>query len=300
MDERPAEDLIQLTELLGGYRLDEQGGMVPLDGDLRSQRWETLHSKYPFARTPEEIRAWHREEAAACAAAGLWPGAIQHLNVVLEAHPANSDFRRSRAEAHAALAHWPEAAADFAKDQEGEANLQLAGWHAACLAGAGDWAAHRKACAALLEQFGKNPNQANRLAWCCVRFREGPGDILGPLKLAEQAVAASPQVASWLNTLGAALYRAGRDADAIGKLQDGIKSRNDEGTASDWLFLALAHYRLGHADEAKKWLTKAQQWIDKAPKEGAGALPWDHRLELQLLRAEAEEAILSRKGKPGA
>jgi tetratricopeptide (TPR) repeat protein len=301
-DERPAEDSIRLAEVLAGYQLDEQGGVVPLDGGSFNQRWETLHSKYAFAHTPEEIRAWHREEAAACAAAGLWLGAIQHLDVVLEADLANQDFRRSRAKAHAALAHWQEAAADFAKAQEGEANLQLAGWHAACLAAAGDWAAHRKACAALLAQYGKDVAgiRANDLAWYCVRFRKGPGDVLGCLKLAEQAVAASPKDANWLNTLGAVLYRAGRYADAIGKLQDGIKIRNDVGTASDWLFLALAHHKLGHADESKKWLTKAQQWIDQAPKEGANALPWDQRLELRLLRAEAEEAILSQKGKPGA
>jgi tetratricopeptide (TPR) repeat protein len=297
MDESSAEDVVRLSELLVCHRLDKQGGMIPVDPQTWHRSWYELQAKYPtqFASTPERIRAWHREEAVACAAAGLWPGAIQHLDVVLEADPANRDFRRNRAGAHAALAHWPEAAGDFAKAQEGEANLQLAGWHAACLAAAGEWSSHRKACAALLEQFGKNPDQANDLAWCCVRFRKGPGDVLGTLKLAEQNGATNPKDAKVLNTLGAALYRAGRYTDAIGKLQDGFKIRNDEGTAFDWLFLALAHDKLGHGDEAKKWLAKAQQWINQAPKEGANALPWDQRLELQLLRAEAEEAILSRK-----
>jgi tetratricopeptide (TPR) repeat protein len=273
--------------------------MAPLDLDSWYHSWDNLQAKYRAQLTPgpEEVCAWHREEAVACAVTGLWPGLIQHLEVLLEADPANQDFRRSRAEAHAALGHWPEAAADFDRVQEGEANLQLADWHAACLAAAGDWAAHRKACAALLARFGKDAdgNTANNLAWYCVRFREGPGHVLGPLKLAEQAVAANPKDANWLNTLGAALYRAGRYADAIGKLQDGIRIRNDEGTALDWLFLALAHHQLGHAEEAKKWLTKAQHSIDHEPKEGANALPWSQRLELQLLRAEAEEAILARK-----
>jgi WD40 repeat protein len=55
LDERPAEDLIRLAEVLAGYSLDEQGGMNPLDRDSWSQRWETLHRKYPApsARAPE-------------------------------------------------------------------------------------------------------------------------------------------------------------------------------------------------------------------------------------------------------
>jgi serine/threonine-protein kinase len=215
------------------------------------------------------------------------------MNMLLAGDPANKKLRLSRAEAHAALAHWAEAAADFAKAQEGEPNLQLAGWHAACLAAAGDWGAHRKACAALLEQFGKNPDHANELAWYCVRFRTGPGDVIRPLKLAEQAVEAETDPGAF-STLGAAQYRAARYTDFIDMFEKAIQIHYKD-HPSDTLFLALCHHRLGHADEAKKWLTRAQQWINQAPKVGDEALPWDQRLELELLRAEAEEAILSRK-----
>jgi tetratricopeptide (TPR) repeat protein len=299
VDQRPAEDLIRLAELLTDFRLDEQGGMVPLERDSWMHTWETLHDKYAaqLAPTPEKVRAWHREEAAACLAGGLWEGAILHLDLLLEADPADRDLRSSRAQAHAALGHWKTATEEFAEAQQGEPDLQLAGWHAACLAAAEGGAAHRKACDAILDKFDKDAEalRANDIAWYCVRFREGPAETARPAKLAERSVAEQPGNANWLNTLGAALFRAGRYADAIGKLQDGIKLRNDEGTASAWLFLALAHHRSGHADEAKKWLTKAQHWIDQAPKEGANALPWDQRLELMLLREEAEEVILSGK-----
>jgi hypothetical protein len=51
----------------------------------------------------------------------------------------------------------------------------------------------------------------------------------------------------------------------------------------------------GHSAEAKKWLTKAQQWINHATQEKSkdgtaspNPLPWDQRLELKLFRAEAE------------
>ena len=104
-----------------------------------------------------------------------------------------------------------------------------------------------------------------------------------------------------------------------------MKAHDEGGTAADWLFLAMAHCRLGHMDEAKKWLTKSQQWIDHPPwptnnakqeiqgsvADGVPAvavgpapapvgpippfpLPWDRRLELKLIRAEAEALLKER------
>jgi hypothetical protein len=68
-----------------------------------------------------------------------------------------------------------------------------------------------------------------------------------------------------------------------------------------WLLLALAHHRLGHADEARRWLAKAKLWLDLAeqnpdvPGEGGLAawnmLPWQERVLLQLLRREATAAV---------
>jgi tetratricopeptide (TPR) repeat protein len=294
-DDRPVEDLLRLAELLAGYRLDEQGGMVALDPVTWGQLWTTLRGRYPaqFTSTAEEILTWDRQEADACYAADLTLGVVIHLNPLVEAEPGNWKLRSERGQAHAALGHWLEALADFGKALEREADQQTAGWHTLCLAGGGDWTAHRRACTALLERFGNKGDAETRndIAWDCVRFREGPGDTARPLKLAEQAVAARPRDANYLNTLGAALYRAARLEEAVAKLQEGIRLQETEGTASDWLFLALAHHRLGHAEEAKKWLAKAQRWLDQAPKDGPGALAWNHRLELRLLRAEAEEAI---------
>jgi hypothetical protein len=76
-------------------------------------------------------------------------------------------------------------------------------------------------------------------------------------------------------------------------LEEGIRLQKSEGTTEDWLFLALAHQKLQHAEEARKWLTKAQQWLDQAKDEKPGGpdLSWDRRPELQLIRAEAEALI---------
>ncbi len=59
----------------------------------------------------------------------------------------------------------------------------------------------------------------------------------------------------------------------------------------------MAHHRLGHADEARKWLDKAGGRINQLTKEDLGKadvgipLTWDVRLELRLLRREAEVLV---------
>ena len=39
------------------------------------------------------------------------------------------------------------------------------------------------------------------------------------------------------------------------------------GEVDNWLVLALAHHRLRHAAEARRWLTRADQWIQAQRKE---------------------------------
>ena len=97
-----------------------------------------------------------------------------------------------------------------------------------------------------------------------------------------------------LATLGAALYRAGRFQEAIRSLEGG----------QVWLearaFLAMSHARMGHRNEARRWL-------DRIPDGPAGQAPameddlrrvaWDlstyfWELRLRLLRREAEALIL--------
>jgi Flp pilus assembly protein TadD len=125
------------------------------------------------------------------------------------------------------------------------------------------------------------------------RFREGPTDPLRALKLAEQAVAAQPEEWADLSTLGLALHRAGRSADAIRKLDESIRLQESGGRVYDLLFLSLAHQKVGHAEEARKWLTKAQHWLDQmqADQTEAAKYPWYRRLTWQILRAEAESLI---------
>ena len=112
------------------------------------------------------------------------------------------------------------------------------------------------------------------------------------VKLAEHAVAAQPKSYALLNTLGIACYRAAQFEDAVGRLNEAIQAHGHGGEAWDWLFLALAHQRLGHSPEARQWADKALHWIDQvicenSPGAGGGRTTWEQRFELQLLRSEA-------------
>jgi WD40 repeat protein/serine/threonine protein kinase/tetratricopeptide (TPR) repeat protein len=57
--------------------------------------------------------------------------------------------------------------------------------------------------------------------------------------------------------LGMALYRAKKFDKALPHLQEAMKLR---AWYVDWPALAMTHHQLGHADEAKKWLDKANEY----------------------------------------
>ena len=65
------------------------------------------------------------------------------------------------------------------------------------------------------------------------------------------------------------------------------------GDPQGFAFLALAHHRLGHRAEARRWLDKLAAY---RPKE-TGDLSWDD-VEVRILRREAESLILG--GPPAA
>jgi hypothetical protein len=99
---------------------------------------------------------------------------------------------------------------------------------------------------------------------------------------------ASGNDAGYGGTLGAVLYRAGRPAEAVPRLNAAAKQQG-EGAAEVWLFLALAHSTLAQRDEARKWLERAKVWF----KQNETAGTWTERLERRLLLGEAE-ALLQR------
>ena len=123
----------------------------------------------------------------------------------------------------------------------------------------------------------------NQVAWQASLIPTGINDREAFVRLAENAVDGLPANARHeaLNTLGAALYRAGRFEEAIRRLHEGINLRNGAEEPLDWPFLAMAHHRLGHVDEARRWLDRLR---NRDPNRDS--------LEIIVLRREAEAVVL--------
>ncbi len=155
----------------------------------------------------------------------------------------------------------------------------------------GDQAGLRQACSDLLGRFGamNDPYIDGNVAWICVLGPDSLADPEVPVRLAERALKLAPATArpAYLNTLGAALYRARRFEESIRRLEESIRERGGESLPQDWVFLALAHHQLGHRAEALRWLDRFRTY---KPNEKPVAF-WDE-LEIRLLRNEAEAVIL--------
>jgi tetratricopeptide (TPR) repeat protein len=147
----------------------------------------------------------------------------------------------------------------------------------------------------MLDQFSKTdkPEEGHWVAWAAVLAPDAVKDPHRPVKLAELAVRSDPRESWYLSTHGAALYRAGRFAEAVQRLQEASIEWDKAATkpmqyspAYTWFFLAMAHQRLGRLEEARRWLEKA---VTRMEQETQGnTVAWNRRQTLQLLRREAE------------
>jgi tetratricopeptide (TPR) repeat protein len=201
-----------------------------------------------------------------------------------------------RGHAHAAFDQWGEAASAFDKAVDRAAGPAV--WYHAALArlGANDLPGYRAACERITARLDElDDSGANGLAlWACALAPDAASDLSSVIKLAEQAVQGDSPSLQSLNTLGALLCRAGRCEDAIKRLEQADRIAQNPGANSPpayvWFFLAMTHHRLGHTADASTWLTKARSASDEVLKNdaaGTARVPWNRRLTLTLLGAEA-------------
>jgi serine/threonine protein kinase/tetratricopeptide (TPR) repeat protein len=158
------------------------------------------------------------------------------------------------------------------------------------LAGAlGHKGRHREAMAEIREavRISRNdPQMLNYLAWLLATCPDTSlRDASEAVRLARQAVELAPKESNYWNTLGVAHYRAGDWPAARTALEKSMELRKG-GDPFDWLFLAMAHWRLNQMDEARKRYDQAVQWMEKHE-------PQDD--ELRRFRREAEELLEIKK-----
>jgi len=141
-----------------------------------------------------------------------------------------------------------------------------------------------RAAVDLVPQSAMFPND---LAWLLVTYPEHefhkPAEAV---VLAQKAAENGPQAANVWNTLGVALYRAGRYTEAIDALQKSETLGGGKELGFNALFIAMSHWQLGnavssvaesaasdqsllemdqaqHQDEARRWYQQAVEWIQK-------------------------------------
>ncbi|HZT43228.1 MAG TPA: AAA-like domain-containing protein [Chthonomonadaceae bacterium] len=275
LDRRPAGDTLRLAELLSCQQMDPHFGPVPAQRERERDSWRRLHQAYPADFQPSKLPAlaWQQKQADAALPASLnagdWKTARQYLErqIIAERQKPGTS----------ATGLWYQYAL-----------VQLA---------LGDTEGYHKTCAETIARFGatQDVGTANMVAWVCAIGPAAVSDASRAAEILAKALATTKN-ADYFNTLGAVLYRARRYEAAARWLQASIAASHGEGVYEDWLFLGLAHHRLGHAEEARRWLEKAVQWIEWSDQKkivGTEELSWNGRLEQQLFRREAEAALHS-------
>ena len=197
-----------------------------------------------------------------------------------------------RGEHHARQQRWAEAAADYGQAVRLQPEFLplrqrqiLSHW------AAGELDELLRVSSDLIDRFGQktDPLKANQVAVFATQAPRLDAHVEPLVRLAELAVndAEFAARALCLNALGAALYRAGRFEDAIRRLDGSIRLRSGNNVPKHWAFLAMSHHRLGHRDQARRYL---DQLRSHQPLTDPSHF-WDE-VEIRLLQNEAEATIL--------
>ena len=238
-----------------------------------------------------------REFVAQCPDDGFRKGLLKLADRTIELTDGIPGAYFTRAQLHVTFGQADKARADFEKVVSSDEASYYAHYQYAliCLMMDDEEAAYRKACGVMLEKFAatEESNEARFTAWTCALSPNALEDYAPAVQLAERAVKAEPKLASHQQSLGAILYRAGSFQEAREHLNIAAESAQTERTSAayGWYFLAMTHHRLGHADEAREWLAKANEQADRELNDAGSPAPWTRKLTLELLRKEAEELL---------
>jgi WD40 repeat protein/tetratricopeptide (TPR) repeat protein/tRNA A-37 threonylcarbamoyl transferase component Bud32 len=256
------------------------------------------------APAPGDGESWYRRGRAQ---AGLekWPEALAAFSRAIEEQQDLIDAWLSRGSVYAELSQWQNAADDSAKAATLEpSNFAIWEQYARACAGSGDAKRYRSACEELLRRFGQTEDweEAEALGLICLLRPESLRDLAPLVDLIGRWVAKRPQQSASHRVLGVALYRVGKFKDAIQRFHKAIDLDGESLLFQTCLFQAMAHKQLGETDEAKRWFAQGIRLINRLARPSPDdaddeKLSWPVRLEIDLLRREAETLI---KGTPAA
>jgi tetratricopeptide (TPR) repeat protein len=165
----------------------------------------------------------------------------------------------------------------------------------------GDRPSYARACARMIEAFGKPGGpRAYLVARACSLAPNAVAEASLPGRLAENELQDFAREFWSLTEQGALAYRAGRFQRSVPFFEQSLRADPKSGRAVvNWIWLALAQKRLGKAEQARRWLDRAQAWLDQyadgmpARAEDESGLHFHNWLEAHVLRREAEALIPS-------
>jgi hypothetical protein len=170
--------------------------------------------------------------------------------------------RQTRGMALAKLERWEDARTDFVVATElAPQSIIHWEWRALVEQAGGNSAAWRETCATLIRRLAEHRSWgSDRVVAICSRGPDSGVDWKPLVAVTEQDAARIPNEGRgtpFRRTLGAALYRTG---DFEGTILRMLETADPQGNVRDpeaMLYLAMAHHRLDHKDEARDWLSKA-------------------------------------------
>ncbi len=181
-------------------------------------------------------------------------------------------MRRTVARHYARAGLWAEATAHYERLLCLQGTTRTDYYHSACLAmRSGDAAAYRRVCTAMVKRFGDadDIHQCCDLAWACGLADNAGMDPSLLVKWARKRVGKHPPESGewWCHVLGLADYRAGQFAEAISQARKSIAANPTwAARIMNWPIVAMSHHRLGHAEEARRWLaTATAEWRRLSP-----------------------------------
>jgi tetratricopeptide (TPR) repeat protein len=272
---------------------------------------EIFHLTRLIAYQPQDAR-WPAQRAGAYLRRDQTTEALADLATAIRLDPKEAELYWIRGSLLTALGEHKKARGDFRQFAE-RTPAGSVGWclYALNALARNDMLEYRKTCATLLKRYRdtKQPEYAEVVALTCVLAPQATKDPDRVVKLARLVTEAHEGAGtnrsgsvyhSYHTLLGAALYRAGKSEEAVKQLDGAVQQDRKTGTEMDWLFLAMAHHRLKHPVEAKKWLKKAVQSLQKQPDQSgtmdrlAQLMQEPMHAPLLQLRREAE-ALLGEK-----
>ena len=240
----------------------------------------------------QQVLDWHQAELRIAQGEAHSFATCHHLEKLLLSDPGNSDWLIRHARSEAGMGEYSVALDKFALFCANKPDLATFYFCGLLALQEGKTELYQEACKKSLTHFSEkcSLSEINSIAWTCALTAEAGVD----LEKIEYAMIAGVvgQESNYLNTLGAVCYRRGNYEQAVNYLDQSLASLDLAGPWFDWIFLALAHEKMGHHELADQFRNKFKLWwiqnqpLSEFDQFNDNRLTMEVRLELTLLANE--------------